>query len=265
MTKQAYSNWLKIPQEILNGIDSVWFTWRKKERFQKRREFLFMCWLNKVQVNDMEKQFWKSSIYQHYCIRDVMRLPINGVSHYFSLSTNLFNNHICSYERKYCCFIKPLNSANKCFAPILTWKKFGPLGWLIYKVIEERRATITISDRQMQDYLKRLDLYLFFWINCYWNLGLSWNWTEAKDFLRNQEILSDNSVISGRNSVCRWSKVCTVRENDGSWAFWIRAGNQKEKQNSCQGIFNSIFRFLSIREFGIWKLYRTAAFWLSDF
>lgn len=28
----------------------------------------------------------------------------------------------------------------------------------------------------------------------------------------------------------------TVRENDGSWAFWIRAGNQKEKQNSCQGI-----------------------------
>lgn len=29
----------------------------KKERFQKRREFLFMCWLNKVQVNDMEKQF----------------------------------------------------------------------------------------------------------------------------------------------------------------------------------------------------------------
>lgn len=177
----------------------------------------------------------------------------------------MFNNHICSYERKYCCSIKPLNSANKCFAPILTWKKFGPLGWVIYKVIEERRATITISDRQMQDYLKRLDLYLFFWINCYWNLGLSWNWTEAKDFLRNQEILSDNSVISGRNSVCRWSKVCTVRENDGSWAFWIRAGNQKEKQNSCQGIFNSIFRFLSIREFGIWKLYRTAAFWLSDF
>lgn len=117
----------------------------------------------------------------------------------------------------------------------------------------------------MQDYLKRLDLYLFFWINCYWNLGLSWNWTEAKDFLRNQEILSDNSVISGRNSVCRWSKVGTVRGNDGSWAFWIRAGNQKEKQNSCQGIFNSIFRFLSIREFGIWKLYRTAAFWLSDF
>lgn len=144
-------------------------------------------------------------------------------------------------------------------------KKFGPLGWVIYKVIEERRATITISDRQMQDYLKRLDLYLFFWINCYWNLGLSWNWTEAKDFLRNQEILSDNSVISGRNSVCRWSKVGTVRGNDGSWAFWIRAGNQKEKQNSCQGIFNSIFRFLSIREFGIWKLYRTAAFWLSDF
>lgn len=177
----------------------------------------------------------------------------------------MFNNHICSYERKYCCSIKPLNSANKCFAPILTWKKFGPLGWVIYKVIEERRATITISDRQMQDYLKRLDLYLFFWINCYWNLGLSWNWTEAKDFLRNQEILSDNSVISGRNSVCRWSKVGTVRGNDGSWAFWIRAGNQKEKQNSCQGIFNSIFRFLSIREFGIWKLYRTAAFWLSDF
>lgn len=119
-------------------------------------------------------------------------------------------------------------------------KKFGPLGWVIYKVIEERRATITISDRQMQDYLKRLDLYLFFWINCYWNLALSWNWTEAKDFLRNQEILSDNSVISGRNSVCRWSKVCTVRENDGSWAFWIRAGNQKEKQNSCQGIFTLI-------------------------
>lgn len=89
MTKQAYSNWLKIPQEILNGIDSVWFTWRKKERFQKRREFLFMCWLNKVQVNDMEKQFWKSSIYQHYSIRDVMRLPINRVSHYFSLSTSL--------------------------------------------------------------------------------------------------------------------------------------------------------------------------------
>lgn len=58
----------------------------------------------------------------------------------------------------------------------------------------------------------------------------------------NQEILSDNSVISGRNSVCRWSKVCTVRENDGSWAFWIRAGNQKEKQNSCQGTFNSIFK-----------------------
>lgn len=177
----------------------------------------------------------------------------------------MFNNHICSYERKYCCSIKPLNSANKCFAPILTWKKFGPLGWVIYKVIEERRATITISDRQMQDYLKRLDLYLFFWINCYWNLGLSWNWTEAKDFLRNQEILSDNSVISGRNSVCRWSKVGTVRENDGNWAFWIRAGNQKEKQNSCQGIFNSIFRFLSIREFEIWKLYRTSAFWLSDF
>lgn len=177
----------------------------------------------------------------------------------------MFNNHICSYERKYCCSIKPLNSANKCFAPILTWKKLGPLGWVIYKVIEERRATITISDRQMQDYLKRLDLYLFFWINCYWNLGLSWNWTEAKDFLRNQEILSDNSVISGRNSVCRWSKVGTVRENDGSWAFWIRAGNQKEKQNSCQGIFNSIFRFLSVREFEIWKLYRTAAFWLSDF
>lgn len=136
-------------------------------------------------------------------------------------------------------------------------------GW--YTVIEERRATITISDRQMQDYLKRLDLYLFFWINCYWNLGLSWNWTEAKDFLRNQEILSDNSVISGRNSVCRWSKVGTVRENDGNWAFWIRAGNQKEKQNSCQGILNSIFRFLSIREFEIWKLYRTSAFWLSDF
>lgn len=177
----------------------------------------------------------------------------------------MFNNHICSYERKYCCSIKPLNSANKCFAPILTWKKFGPLGWVIYKVIEERRATITISDRQMQDYLKRLDLYLFFWINCCWNLGLSWNWTEAKDFLRNQEILSDNSVISGRNSVCRWSKVGTVRENDGNWAFWIRAGNQKEKQNSCQGIFNSIFRFLSVREFEIWKLYRTAAFWLSDF
>lgn len=177
----------------------------------------------------------------------------------------MFNNHICSYERKYCCSIKPLNSANKCFAPILTWKKYGPLGWVIYKVIEERRATITISDRQMQDYLKRLDLYLFFWINCYWNLGLSWNWTEAKDFLRNQEILSDNSVISGRNSVCRWSKVGTVRENDGNWAFWIRAGNQKEKQNSCQGIFNSIFRFLSIREFEIWKLYRTSAFWLSDF
>lgn len=154
----------------------------------------------------------------------------------------MFNNHICSYERKYCCSIKPLNSANKCFAPILTWKKFGPLGWVIYKVIEERRATITISDQQMQDYLKRHDLYLFFWINCYWNLALSWNWTEAKDFLRNQEILSDNSVISGRNSVCRWSKVCTVRENDGSWAFWIRAGNQKEKQNSCQGIFNSIFK-----------------------
>lgn len=139
-------------------------------------------------------------------------------------------------------------------------KKFSALGWVIYKVIEERRATITISDRQMQDYLKRLDLYLFFWINCYWNLGLSWNWTEAKDFLRNQEILSDNSVISGRNSVCRWSKVCTVRENDGSWAFWIRAGNQKEKQNSCQGIFNSIFRFLSIREFGIWKLYNCLTF-----
>lgn len=116
------------PQEILNGIASLWFTWRKKERFQKRREFLFMCWLNKVQVNDMEKQFWKSSIYQHYCIRDVMRLPINGVSHYFSLSTNLFNNHICSYERKYCCFIKPLNSANKCFAPILTWKKIRSSG-----------------------------------------------------------------------------------------------------------------------------------------
>lgn len=96
----------------------------------------------------------------------------------------MFNNHICSYERKYCCSIKPLNSANKCFAPILTWKKFGPLGWVIYKVIEERRATITISDRQMQDYLKRHDLYLFFWINCYWNLALSWNWTEAKDFLR---------------------------------------------------------------------------------
>lgn len=127
----------------------------------------------------------------------------------------------------------------------LTWKKFGPLGWVIYKVIEERRATITISDRQMQDYLKRHDLYLFFWINCYWNLGLSWNWTEAKDFLGNQEILSDNSVISGRNSVCRWSKVCTVRENDGSWAFWIRAGNQKEKQNSCQGIFNSLDFFQS--------------------
>lgn len=28
----------------------------------------------------------------------------------------------------------------------------------------------------------------------------------------------------------------TVRENDGSWAFRIRAGKQKEKQNSCQGI-----------------------------
>lgn len=40
----------------------------------------------------------------------------------------MFNNHICSYERKYCCFIKPLNSANKCFAPILTWKKIRSSG-----------------------------------------------------------------------------------------------------------------------------------------
>lgn len=41
-------------------------------------------------------------------------------------------------------------------------KKLGPLGRVIYKVIEERRATITIVDQQMQDYLKRIDLYLFF-------------------------------------------------------------------------------------------------------
>lgn len=40
----------------------------------------------------------------------------------------MFNNHICSYERKYCCSIKPLNSANKCFAPILTWKKIRSSG-----------------------------------------------------------------------------------------------------------------------------------------
>lgn len=39
----------------------------------------------------------------------------------------------------------------------------------------------------------------------------------------------------------------------------------KRKSKIPVRVFNSILRVLSIREFGIWKLYRTAAFWLSDF
>lgn len=58
----------------------------------------------------------------------------------------MFNNYICLYERKYCCFIKFLNLVNKCFVLIFIWKKFGFLGWVIYKVIEERCVIIMISD-----------------------------------------------------------------------------------------------------------------------
>lgn len=38
----------------------------------------------------------------------------------------------------------------------------------------------------------------------------------------------------------------------------------KRKSKIPVRVFISILRFLSIREFGIWKLYKTAAFWLSD-
>lgn len=109
--KHIQIDWISSRDPEWNRLSLIHMK-KKKKRFQKRREFLFMCWLNKVQVNDMEKQFWKSSIYQHYCIRDVMRLYQSMGCHITSLylQAYMFNNHICSYERKYCCSIKPLKS-----------------------------------------------------------------------------------------------------------------------------------------------------------
>lgn len=85
-----------------------------------------------------------------------------GVTLLLFIYMHMFNNHICSYERKIFLFHKAFKKLTSVLHQSLLEKKLGPLGWVIYKVIEERRATITIVDQQMQDYLKRIDLYLFF-------------------------------------------------------------------------------------------------------
>lgn len=47
------------PQSFLNGVDSTWFTRKRRDFIKKikKKSFIMPC-LNKVQVNDMEKQYW---------------------------------------------------------------------------------------------------------------------------------------------------------------------------------------------------------------
>lgn len=177
-----------------------------------------------------------------------------GVAFLLFIYMHMFNNHICSYERKIFLFHKAFKKLTSVLHQSLLEKKLGPLGWVIYKVIEERRATITIVDQQMQDYLKRIDLYLFFldklllksWLileldggqrlfeesrNTEWQLGDLWE--EFCIYTDGQRLeLSERMMEVGHSEL--------GLEN-------------KRKSKIPVRVFNYVLRFLSIREFRIWK------------
>lgn len=124
MTKQAYSNWLKIlKRSWMESTQSD--SHEEKKRDFKRGESFYSCagWIK------YKLMTWKSNFenlqFINTTVSEMLWDYTNqwGVTLLLFIYKLMFNNHICSYERKYCCFIKPLNSANKCFAPILTWKK----------------------------------------------------------------------------------------------------------------------------------------------
>lgn len=133
-------------------------------------------------------------------------------------------------------------------------KKWGPLGWVIYKVIEERRATITIVDQQMQDYLKRIDLYLFFLDKL---LLKPWLILELDGGQR----LFEESRNTEWQLCDLWEEFCIYTDGQrlelSERMMEVRHSElgleNKRKSKIPVRVFNYVLRFLSIREFGIWK------------